>query len=62
MACSLTSCMTFVDEMVEMNKRAEQLEHEGNKEDAQALSNEWEGASALRTLFLSVDSFVNVES
>lgn len=31
---------------------------EGNDKDADALANEWDGASAMNALYINVDSFV----
>ena len=48
----------FVDELTKGLVRAEELKDKGESQSSQALAQEWAGASALDTVFLSVDCFV----
>ena len=58
MSASVEALKLFVNESTGQLRRASQLEQEGNNEDAQAVQSEWKDASAVRTFYLSVDSFV----
>ena len=58
MALSLEVLKSYLEESTEQLRRSEMLKVEGNDKDANALSSEWEGASAMNALYLNVDSFV----
>ena len=48
----------FVNELTKGLLRAEELKDKGEEQSCKAIEEEWEGASALDTLFLNVDCFV----
>lgn len=60
MALSIDSLQNFTEEYTGQIKRSEFIKAKGRDEDSQAVEQEWDGASALNTLFINIDSFVKL--
>ena len=60
MALSLSVLETYIDGEIEMMRRADKKEAEGNQEDSQAITGEWENGSAMDLMVLNVDCFTSV--
>ena len=62
MALSLDVLTNYIDESTAALTRAERIRAEGQQENADAIASEWEGASASRAFFFSVDSACEMQS
>ena len=57
---SLQQLNLYVDEMVKMLKRSEQLQSTGSQEDSHSIEAEWMDSSVTDAVFLSRDSLVRL--
>lgn len=60
MASNSEQVMQFMNSKVEMMKRSEEMQKEGEKQNSQAITAEWEGTLFDNMITLSVDSFVKM--